>query len=173
MSPDKQRLAESIRMAIDLEKKGRSFYLEAAAKSVNPTGKAIFTRLADEEALHLLTFERMLDQSASLTKWREWVTAYPEHPPIPLFDENAVRSSKKASADELQALRIAMRQESEAMHYYGSIAGMAEEEEVRKIFDFVRQQEVYHYDLLQAEYDAITQSGFWFDTPEFRMDGKF
>ncbi len=173
MSPDVQRLAESIRMSIDLEKKGRAFYLESAAKSVNETGKVIFTRLADEEALHLLTFERMLDSSENFSNWREWVKTYPQHPPIPLFENNPAKSSKKATADELQALRIAMRQESEAMHYYGSIAEMAEDEGVRKIFDFVRQQEVYHYDLLQAEYDAITQSGFWFDTPEFRMDGKF
>lgn len=30
-----------------------------------------------------------------------------------------------------------------------------------------------HYDLLQAQYDSVTNSGYWFDVAEFRMDGKY
>jgi len=173
MSNPVSQMAESIRMAIDLEKSGRAFYLQAAERTVNPTGKAIFSRLAREETQHLLTFERMLDDEKGLSGWREWLKEYPDHPPLPVFNAKAEKSIKEGSMDELQALRVAMKQEREALEYYGRIAESTDNEAVAGIFTFVREQEAYHHDLLQAEYDSITQSGFWFDNAEFRMDGKF
>lgn len=173
MSQDIARLAESIRMAIDMERSGRAFYLQAAEKTAQPTGKAVFSRLANEEALHLLTFERMLDKNAQLAEWREWLKAFPDHQPLPIFGEKARQAIRNDAMDELQALRVAMQQEREAINFYGGIATSAQEEAVAGIFRFVSEQEVYHYDLLQAEYDSLTQSGFWFDTAEFRMDGRF
>jgi len=173
MSSPISQLAESIRMAIDLEKSGRAFYLLAAERTANPTGRTIFSRLAKEETQHLLTFERMLDDEEGLSGWRSWLKEYPNHPPLPVFGEKAEKSIKEGSMDELQALRVAMKQEREAMEYYGRIAESSGNEAVAGIFSFVREQEVYHHDLLQAEYDSITQSGFWFDNAEFRMDGKF
>lgn len=89
MSNPVSQMAESIRMAIDLEKSGRAFYLQAAERTVNPTGKAIFSRLAREETQHLLTFERMLDDEKGLSGWREWLKEYPDHPPLPVFDAKA------------------------------------------------------------------------------------
>ncbi|MBN2356351.1 ferritin family protein [candidate division KSB1 bacterium] len=166
-------IAAGIKMAIEMEKKGRKFYLEAAANTNNETGKAIFNRLADEEAMHLATFERMLDTEKLAGDWRVILKEYPTKPQVPIFDEKTKKSIKPATTDELQALRIAMKQEREAMQYYGALAQQSEDEAVKTIFSFVREQEVYHHDLLQAEYDAIAQTGFWFDTPEFRMDGKF
>ncbi len=29
------------------------------------------------------------------------------------------------------------------------------------------------YDLLQAQHDSVTKSGFWLDSAEFQMDGKW
>ena len=173
MSTPISQLAESIRMAIDLEKSGRAFYLLAAEKTANPTGKTIFSRLAKEETQHLLTFERMLDDKEGLSGWRSWLKEFPDHPALPVFGEKAEKLIKEGSMDELQALRVAMKQEREAMEYYGRIAESSDNEAVAGIFAFVREQEVYHHDLLQAEYDSITQSGFWFDNAEFSMDGKF
>jgi rubrerythrin len=166
-------IAESIKMAIDLEKKGRKFYLESAEKTENETGKRIFTRLAHEEALHLATFEHMLDSKDLPGDWRGIMHNYPAKPEIPVFGDKARAALKRPSTDELQALRIAMTQEREAMQFFGAIAQQSDDETVKAIFSFVREQEVYHHDLLQAEYDSITNTGFWFDTPEFRMDGKF
>lgn len=173
MTQELAPLAESIRMAIDMEKSGRAFYLQAAEKTAQATGKAVFARLAKEETLHLLTFERMLDADAAMGNWRDWLAEFPEHPPLPVFGEKARQAIRDTGMDELQALRVAMQQEREAIDYYGRIAAGTQHEAVTGIFSFVREQEIYHYDLLQAEYDSITQSGFWFDSAEFRMDGKF
>lgn len=165
--------SDAIKMAVELESKGRKFYMEAAAKTLNETGKRIFNMLADEEQLHLATFKRMLDRSQSYSGWRELVKDYPEKSEIPVFGDKARQSLRKAQTDELQALRLAMKQEKDAISFFGDIVMMATDEDTKNIFEFIKEQEIYHYDLLQAEYDNITKTGFWFDSAEFRMDGKF
>jgi rubrerythrin len=165
-------LVEALGVAVQLEIKGRKFYLEVAEKTDNPTGKAVFTRLANEELVHLQTFQRMIQKDPELSKWRELNKEAPARPVIPLFDEKARASLKKATADELEALRIAMRQEKEAIDYFENLSQQADDEQSRSILLFVKEQEIYHYDLLMAEYDHIAQTGFWFDAAEFRMDGK-
>jgi len=66
-----------------------------------------------------------------------------------------------------------MDHERTAIDFFKSEAAKASDLTVKHVFEFVRDQEVFHYDLLQAEYDSIAGTGFWFDVPEFRMDGKF
>lgn len=37
----------------------------------------------------------------------------------------------------------------------------------------IADEERFHYDLLQTQYDSVTGSGFWLDSAEFQMDGKY
>jgi len=41
------------------------------------------------------------------------------------------------------------------------------------MFNRICDEERLHYDLLQAQNDSVTNSGFWLDVAEFRMDGKY
>ena len=43
----------------------------------------------------------------------------------------------------------------------------------KEIFEKIADEERFHYDLLQAQYDSVTGSGFWLDSSEFQMDGKY
>lgn len=166
--------AEAIKTAMDLEKNGRRFYSEAAEKAQTESGKKIFKMLAHEEVLHLATFQKMLDQMGNVSDWRELVKEYPQARQVPVFGEKAPASQvAKARTDEVDALRIAMKNEKEAIDFFDNISHLAKDETTQKVFAFVKEQEVYHYELLQAELDNITNTGFWFDSPEFRMDGKF
>ena len=87
-------LVEALGVAVALEIKGRKFYLEVAEKTDNPTGKAVFTRLANEELVHLQTFQRMIHKDPELANWRELSKETPAKPVIPLFDEKARASLK-------------------------------------------------------------------------------
>jgi len=161
-------------MAIDLEKNGREFYLNAADKTESESGKKIFKMLAHEESLHLATFEKMLKSLDTETDWHEMIKDYPQARQVPVFDQKEKPDHvRRPKTDELEALRIAMKQEREAIEFFDKVKNLAEDETTKKVFDFVREQEVYHYDLLQAEYDSLANTGFWFDSAEFRMDGKF
>lgn len=166
-------LGEAIKIAINLEKNGRKFYMQAAEKSTSESGKKIFTMLAQEEVLHLATFEKMLRTISQAKPWRELIKDYPQARQVPVFNvKGSVKDVPRERADELEAIRMAMKQERKAIDFFDKVAHLASDETTQKVFDFVRQQEVYHYDLLQAQYDSITNTGFWFEMPEFRMDGK-
>ncbi|MBD3377293.1 hypothetical protein GF406_19855 [candidate division KSB1 bacterium] len=167
-------LTEAIQMAIDLERNGRQYYLKAADLTHNESGKKIFQVLAEEESLHLATFKKMLSSMQELKDWRELVKDYPEPRQAPVFDKDRpIEQRAKARTDEIEALRLAMEQERKAIDFFEQVVNNAENELVREVFKFVLDQEHVHLALLQAEYDSIVQTGFWFDTPEFRMDGKF
>ena len=66
-----------------------------------------------------------------------------------------------------------MENEKKSIDYYEQAVRETNDEQARIIFNNIMEQEEYHYNLLQAELDSIMGTGFWFDTAEFRMDGKF
>jgi rubrerythrin len=66
-----------------------------------------------------------------------------------------------------------MELERDSIGKYEQWAQTATDSKVQELFRRIIKEEQFHYDLLQAEYDNITGSGFWFDMAEFRMDGKF
>ncbi len=175
MNEKKISLETSIKMAIDLEKRGQQFYRKAAEKTDNESGKRIFKMLAREEALHLDTFQKMLEELDAVHDWQYYVKGYPPQRRVPLFDEDQTRKTKQdqSHTDELVALRTAMDHERKAIAFFDSLLSKSEDAISRQVIEFIKEQEVFHYDLLQAEIDNITNTGFWFDEAEFRMDGKF
>ena len=172
MQLDSLTLAEAMALAVNLEIKGRDFYLRAAEQTANPTGKRIFTSLAEEELIHLATFKAMVDKNPDLAQKARRLNESRPKPVLPVFDSATAAPRQAATADELAALRLAMKQEKEAAEFFTRTLALAPDDLSRHIFSFVLEQENYHYDLLQAEYDYIVGTGFWFDSPEFRMDGK-
>jgi len=66
-----------------------------------------------------------------------------------------------------------MELERESIDQYEKWAQETSDAKVQGIFKKIIEEEKFHYDLLQAEYDNITNTGFWFNMAEFRMDGKF
>ncbi|OPZ67399.1 MAG: putative trifunctional 2-polyprenylphenol hydroxylase/glutamate synthase subunit beta/ferritin domain-containing protein [bacterium ADurb.Bin478] len=172
MDPTPLSQAQAVALAVNLEINGRAFYLQAAEKAVHPTGKALFLKLAEEEKVHLAAFQAMLKREFDGWPESDQLCETRAKPVPPLFDEKAAASFRRATADEMSALRIALKQENEAITFFEKAIALAEDDHARRIFTFVKDQENFHYALLQAELDYIAGTGFWFDSPEFRMDGK-
>jgi len=174
MGTDEITTTGAIKMAIQLEKDGMKFFTEAAKKTSSESGKRIFRQLAKEEATHLETFQKMFDTLETIQDWKELIKTMPLKRKAPVFEEReSVDKAVKPEAGELEALRTAMDHERTAIDFFETEAAKSNDPTVKQVFDFVRGQEVFHYDLLQAEYDSVAGTGFWFDVPEFRMDGKF
>ena len=74
---------------------------------------------------------------------------------------------------ETQALSIGMELEENAIQFFQKAAGEVDDPAASEIFRKISEEEKFHYDLLQAQHDSLTNSGFWLDSAEFRMDGKF
>ena len=60
-----------------------------------------------------------------------------------------------------------------ALSYCRNPRADADDPVAKKIFREISEEEKFHFDLLQAQYDSVTRSGFWLGSAEFQMDGKW
>jgi rubrerythrin len=165
---------EAIQVAIQLEKDGRQFFEKAAEETKNELGKKMFLKLASDEVRHLVTFEKMFKSLADPKTWKELLKETPPRERMPYFSEKAEsRSPVEKGAGEVEALRQALEVERKAIDFFKEVAKQASDPEASRIFEIIAEEEVSHYDLIQAQIDSVTNAGFWFDVGEFKMDGLY
>lgn len=165
---------EAIQVAIQLEKDGRQFFEKAAEETKNELGKKMFLKLASDEVRHLVTFEKMFKSLADPKTWKELLKEGPPRERMPYFSEKAEsRSPAERGAGEVEALRQALEVERKAIDFFKEVAKQASDSEASRIFEIIAEEEVSHYDLIQAQIDSVTNAGFWFDVGEFKMDGLY
>ncbi len=163
---------EVIKEAIKLEINGRAFFDSAASQTENEMGKKMFKQLARDEIAHLNTFKKMFT-SAVGDDWKKAVDEKDLEGDPTLIDELTLKVEKEEKKGELGAIRIGMELEKSAIDFFTQAAEKTSDPAAKEIFEKIAEEEKTHYDLLQAQYDHVTQSGFWFDIGEFRMDGKY
>jgi rubrerythrin len=159
--------------AIKLEINGQAFFNHAAEATGNELGKKMFTRLAQEEVKHLETFSRLFSSVIKSDDWKMQVRSEELKGPSAVIQQLADRMKRAGGMSEVEALRIGMELEQKAVDFFsGTASGMADAA-AREIFEKIADEERFHYDLLQAQYDSLTGSGFWLDSSEFKMDGQY
>jgi rubrerythrin len=163
---------EAIKTAIQMEKDGLRYYKEAAEKTENEFAKKTFLRIAKDEAVHLKTFQQMFDTVTGSEEWRDLAEFTPKVGRVPIF-EGEIEKKGNVNPSEVDALRIAIDNERKGIEHYKKAAAAAGDKMAKEIFDKIQKEEEYHYDLLQAQLDYLTKSGFWLDIGEFQMDGRF
>ena len=159
--------------AIKLEINGQAFFKHAAEATANELGKKMFTRLAQEEVKHLETFSRLFSSVIKSDDWKKQVRDEELRGPSTVIQQLADRMKRAEGQSEVEALRIGMELEQKAVDFFsGTAAGMTDAA-AREIFEKIADEERFHYDLLLAQYDSVTGSGFWLDSSEFKMDGQY
>lgn len=162
-----------IREAIKLEINGQAFFNQAAEATGNELGKKMFARLAQEEVKHLEVFSRLFSSVIKSDDWKQQVRSEELKGPSPVVQQLADRMRRAGGQSEVEALRIGMELEQKAIDFFSATAAGTADAKAREIFDKIADEERFHYDLLQAQYDSVTGSGFWLDSSEFKMDGQY
>ena len=175
MSDLSKEVLDAIRYATKMEIQGRSFYEHVAGITASEHGKKVFQRLAQDETTHIHRFGEIFTSVLGNEEWKTYVDSE-EVEKKTVLDELKARveaRGKEEKATDLEALRIGLELERGAIDHYTKAVNSTDDAKVKDIFTKIIKEEEYHYDLLQAQYDSITGSGFWFDMAEFKMDGKF
>jgi rubrerythrin len=162
-----------IREAIMLEIRGREFFDHAAAEAHNALGKKMFERLAEEEVKHLDAFSKLFSAVIKSDEWKKFVKAEELKGKSAVIEELGMRLEQAKDGSEIEALRIGMELELKAIDFFKNCAEKGDDKIAKDIFIKIADEERFHYDLLQAQYDSVTGSGFWLDSSEFKMDGKY
>ncbi|MBM3293494.1 MAG: hypothetical protein FJY82_03110 [Candidatus Aminicenantes bacterium] len=166
-------IEEAIKTALQYENRVVGVYEEAVRACADETGKKIFEAPAKEERQHV---QYLKDR---LAEWKRAgrVTAVELNTVVPprARIEEGVRSLQgkvavKASEGEMRLLKRALDVEIETSNYYIGVVKQLPPEGQALFARFV-EIEQGHQAIVQAEMNAVSQNGYWFDFAEISMEG--
>ncbi|MBN1273129.1 MAG: ferritin family protein [Candidatus Aminicenantes bacterium] len=167
------QVLDGIKGAIRLEINGRKFFNHAADVTHNERGQKMFRFLAAEEVNHLETFGKLFSKVLKSEDWKNYVKNEEIKGEAPLVEKLKERMKGEAGKSEVEALSIGMELEKEAIQFFQESAKASDDPEAKKIFLEIVEEEKFHYDLLQSQYDSVMHNGIWLGGAEFQMDGKW
>ncbi|MBM3293037.1 MAG: hypothetical protein FJY82_00780 [Candidatus Aminicenantes bacterium] len=167
------QLRDFAREAVRLEIRGFEFFNQAAAITHNSLGQKMFRHLAQQEIHHLEAFRKLFQEVVSAEEWKKSVREEEASGRSAVIEDLVARMKKAESQGEIEAIRIGMELELKAIDFFKRCAESGDDPAAKDIFLKIADEERFHYDLLQAQYDSVTGSGYWLDSAEFQMDGKY
>lgn len=171
------RVIELARTALSFEYGEEHFYRHAAEMTQNPSGKAMFLRLAEEEPGHMEDMHTVFSAIIGRDEWQRLVAEEKAnvHPSKVIAEMEAAVAHRGmiAVADDTQALRMAMELERRVLQLLKDMSNHTQDPEIIELIGKMILEESSQYDALQAQLDSLLNVGLWLDTPEFRMDGKY
>jgi len=171
-----QRLLKVLRDAMELERRGHAFYLEAAEVTKAPRGKSTFLTLARDELEHLKYLDeafRAVLRDGTLPRLpvpsNAVLGASPKRPEI-FASPKDVAKEIKATTGERDALKRGIEAEEDSIALYSQALALAKTEEEKLLFGSLVTVEQGHLTILQGEYDYVNNTGFWMGHQEFSME---
>ncbi len=168
---DVPEIVKAIHIAIGNEKGACKRYLKFARKTNDEKGRLVLLNLALDELGHLEKLEEQLD---AMLEGKPWVL------PVTKDTEKAVVETGEADVDllnldietldDIRALELALEYEVLANRFYLRQAEKTDDETLKSLFLSLAKEEENHKKIIQAEIDAISQNGFWFDYQEFSVE---
>jgi rubrerythrin len=155
----------ALNVAIQTEKDGHEFYLNASEKTIDLQGKALFTSLEADEIEHLRLLE---NQKKALSKEQRWLShsepgeeAQPTKARgAPIFSRETLTRDINAYTSELSALRMALLMEKDAVAFYSKAASETDDPDGQAMYRHLVEMEKEHQRILEEEYNALAKE-FW------------
>ncbi len=162
-----EELGEAIERARKLELDGIEFYTDAAQKCSVLPGKRMFESFAADERRHLKIIE---DVAKGLGVDVDQLPM-PRDEIRTLFSEatETLDDDVRASAQERDAVRIALDMEAKSFQLYKEAAAEATEETPRKLFERLAREENQHYEMLENTLEYLSSNKEWFMWNEWAL----
>ncbi len=150
---------KSIEIARKMETDAIDFYTEAARKTGYPAGKKMFEVIIVDEKRHLEIIEKIIAESDVHME-----DVHPLNNIKTVFEEmkDQMMERVKATDDELEAFKIAMRMEKEGIEFYRKLLSGTENEKEKALFEKLIKEEGEHYEIFANTYSFIQDTGNWF-----------
>jgi rubrerythrin len=149
----------AIEIAIKMEKDSIIFYTEAAEKTKNPVGKKMFLTITKDEKRHL---EMLSDIFKEINITIQEVSPVKNIQTVFESMKDTMMKRVEATADELDAFKIAMRMEKEGIEFYKKAAAEAKTVKEKSLFERLVKEEQQHYDIFANTYFFLSDTGSWF-----------
>ncbi len=148
----------AVKIAMEAEKNAQQAYAKAAKKTINPKGRDMFLQLSEFEMNH---YQKLKDLLKSLEEKGEWIlyegTAL-KRKAIPL---KIGKPKGQEQLTDMDALKIATREEKKAQAYYRSMAELTEDPRGRDMYKRLASEEALHEKILDDQYYSLHNTGLW------------
>lgn len=170
------KLDQAIRTALEYETGVHRTYMEAMEKTPDGSAKRIFEVLGEEERQHIAYLRSRLDEWQKTGKIlvKKLGTSIPERKTIEKSLEDlrqTVQPKRTRQLLELELLKQALDAEIKTSDFYKEMVRTLDAEGQEMFRRFVEIEEG-HEAIVQAEIDSLSNLGFWFDIPEFRLENE-
>ena len=139
--------------AMEFEKAGRDFFLQAAKRVKTDRSKTMLQSLAEDEVRHL---QRLTAEHGSLLRTGSWSGAETRpprtveaHETIFPRDASVVKQVIKPGTDELEILRLGIKQENKGHTMYREAGERARTVAGKALFNWLAAEELAHMELLR------------------------
>ena len=142
---DEKKFKEIIQFAIGKEIEAFNFYTSASQVAKYSGGKELFLELAKQEEGHRKLLEKLDMEKVFLAKIK----------PIPdlKISDYMVDAEFRPDLSYAELLRIAMKREERSVKLYEDLKGTNPDEDLKKLFSFLVQEESKHKLRLEKIYD--------------------
>ena len=158
-------------VAIASEKTALGDYLKYAHLTQDKTGQSMFIKLAQDEFQHMNILEKQREQLQAGRAWQSLkIPPSPIERIFPLTDKNTALPQEAARSNESQVLALAMKAEKKAGEFYLAQSKKVGSSAACNLLQRLATMENAHYQILQAELDNISKTGFWMGFSEISME---
>jgi rubrerythrin len=149
---------KAIRVAMEAEKDAYQNYSKAAKKTKNPKGKDMFQQLSAFEMNHYQKLKELLKSLQEKGEWILYSGTSLKKKMIPLKVEKAKGQEQLTDMD---ALKMAIREEKKAQTYYRLMAELAKDPRGRDMYKRLADEEALHEKVLNDQYYSLHNTGVW------------
>jgi rubrerythrin len=165
MTTDTDKMLKALRTAIEMEKDGKQWYLEASLKALNESGRLLLEALADGEDEHIRKFEQIYETIRKQNLWPSIDLSSDTKDSLRAqFDRACTNISvnAKPAAVELDIIETAVEKESKSCDFYNSLASAATGETERTFYEALSRGENEHHLILVDYGELMTDPAGWF-----------
>ncbi len=155
----KEGKMDALELAMKMEKDAIMFYSEAARKTKYPAGKKMFDTITEDEKRHLEMISQIIK---GLNVTHKDVSPMKNVKTVFESMKNQMMKKVEASADELEAFKVAMRMEQEGMEFYKKTLASAKKEKDKALCERLIEEEQQHYAIFANTYQFLADTGNWF-----------
>ncbi len=156
----KRSAASALERALRFETEGMRFFTAAAAKSMDPFAKNVFSLLAKMEMKHMEDIQaiaRKLEEEGKFPK----VPSAPHDTRMRMFrrEHSRIRREKVISGEAVDGMRKALAFEAEGREMYLRMSKAATNPQEKKFFKLLAGEEDSHFNIIYEYLDFLENQG--------------
>jgi rubrerythrin len=149
---------KAVKAAMEAEKEAYQTYLKAAKKTINPKGRDMFQQLSEFEMNH---YQKLKNLLKSLQEKGEWILYEGTSLKKKTISWKMGKPKGQEQLTDMDALKIAIREEKKAQAYYRSMAELTKDPRGRDMYKRLVDEEALHEKILNDQYYSLHNTGLW------------